>query len=148
MAEVLGRCSNHGPAGVAVRALVERASEGLREAPWESPKLVGTTRVRLVLATDLIAMIADYQCGLGCVLLSRKYGVAENTVLSRLKAAGMDVRPQGFLDVNTLEEMAALRAEGWTLRAIGEKYGVTRQTVAVRLRWTPVMETEVPDLGC
>lgn len=30
--------------------------------------------------------------------------------------------------------MASLRADGWTLKALGEKYGVTRQTVAVRLR--------------
>lgn len=55
-------------------------------------------------------------------------------MLARLKAAGVQVRPQGYLDPETLREMASLRAGGWTLRALGERYGVTRQTVAARLR--------------
>lgn len=90
--------------------------------------------MRLLLATDLESMIADYQSGLGCVRLSRKYGIAENTVLERLKAAGVEICPQRFLDADALTEMTALRADGWTLRALGERYGMTRQTVAVRIR--------------
>ena len=94
-------------------------------------------------------MIADYEGGLGCVLLSRKYGIAENTVLARLKSAGVNVRRQGCLDADIVEEMASLRADGWTLKALGEKYGVTRQTVAVRLRTAigthgGASETEAP----
>lgn len=79
-------------------------------------------------------MIADYVGGTGCVRLSRKYGIGENTVLSRLGEAGVDVHPQGYFAPDMLGEMASLRAEGWTLKALGEKYGVTRQTVAARLR--------------
>lgn len=96
--------------------------------------LVGATRVRRLLPIELNAIVADYGRGMGCVLLSRKYGIAENTVLARLKEAGVDIRPHGCPDPDALREMASLRAEGWTLNALGEKFGVTRKTVAARLR--------------
>lgn len=134
MAEVLGRYSNQRSVGACARSLVMAASTQVRSEPCAPPKLVGTTRVRRLLAMDLDAITADYADGLGCVLLSRKYGIAENTVLARLKEAGVDVRPQAFLEADELEEMASLRADGWTLDALGERYGVTRQTVAARLR--------------
>ncbi|MFT4008646.1 MAG: hypothetical protein QM655_01245 [Nocardioidaceae bacterium] len=134
MAEVLGRYSNHGAVGAGIGALRDRAAAETRDEPWARPRLVGATRVRRILATDLDAMVADYAAGMGCVLLSRKYGIAENTVLARLKEAGIEVRPQGFVDPHALEEMSALRAEGWTLKALGQRYGITRQTVAARLR--------------
>jgi hypothetical protein len=97
------------------------------------PRLVGTTRVRRVLATELDATIADNRGGMGCVLMSRKYGIGENTMLARLKEAGAGVRPQGSLDQDWLCETASLRAEGWTLTALGDRYGAIRLTV-VRLR--------------
>lgn len=132
MAEVLGRYSNQGAVGAGVSALRDRAAVETRPEPWDPPQLVGTTRVRRILAADLDAMIADYRGGLGCVLLSRKYGIAENTVLARLKEAGVVVRPQGYVDPEGIREMAELRAEGWTLRELGVRYGLTRQTVAAR----------------
>lgn len=133
-AEVLGRYSNQSAMGAGVRAVRDRAAAETRDGHWEPPKLVGTTRVRRLFASDLDAIVADYIGGMGHVLLSRKYGIAENTVLARLKQAGVEVRPQGFLDPVALEEMASLRADGWTLRALGRRYGITRQTVASRLR--------------
>ena len=131
---MLGRYSNHGAVAASVSALRDRVSAEVRDEPWMPPRLVGTTRVRLLLAADLESIIADYRSGLGCVLLSRKYGIAENTVLDRLKAAGVEVRRHGFLDADALTEMTSLRADGWTLRALGERYGITRQTVAARIR--------------
>lgn len=74
MAEVLGRYSNLGAAGVSARAVLDAASAGVRDEPWEAPRLVGTTRVRRLLATELEALVSDYEGGMGCVLLSRKYG--------------------------------------------------------------------------
>ncbi|HSX68041.1 hypothetical protein [Nocardioides sp.] len=134
MAEVLGRYSNQGAAGVSARTVRDVASVGIRDAPWEAPTLVGHTRVSRILAAEMDAIVADYRGGMGCVLLSRKYGIGENTVLARLKEAGVDVRPQGYLEPDTLLEMARLRSEGWTLAALGERYGITRQTVAARLK--------------
>lgn len=66
--------------------------------------------------------------------MSRKYGPSENTVLARLREAGVVIRPQGYLDPVARQEMGALRAEGWTLRSLGEKYGISRQTVAAKLQ--------------
>ena len=138
MAEVLGRHSNHGPMGARARALVETASADVRDEPWLSPGRGGATQVKRVMASELASMIADYERGMGCVLLSRKYGIAETTVLAYVKGAGVDVRPRG-VEVGVMKELVELRAEGWTLSALGEKYGLTRQTVAARLRkWDTV----------
>lgn len=139
LAEVLGRYSNQAAVGMSVRSVAEAAWTDARDEPWTSPKLTGTTRVRRLLATDLEEMVADYEAGMGCVRLSRKYGVAENTVLERLKRAGVDIRGRGQPPSNEIDEMVVLRAQGWTLRMIGERFGVTRQTVATRLRRCPAM---------
>ncbi|WP_139979264.1 hypothetical protein [Nocardioides litoris] len=134
LAEVLGRYSNHTATGLSVRAVRDGASVGVRDEPWDAPRLVGTTRIRRLLARELDAMIADYEGGMGCVLLSRKYGIGENTVLARLKEAGVVIRSKGSLDPETVREMASLRAGGWTLNALADRYGTTRQTVAAYLR--------------
>lgn len=78
-------------------------------------------------------MSADYASGMGCVLLSRKYGVAENTVLVHLKASGVELRPRGKLTPEEAEELVRLRQDGWTLRALAERYGVSRAAVSSRL---------------
>jgi lambda repressor-like predicted transcriptional regulator len=119
---------------MSVKAVAEAASAHVREQSWAPPSLVGTTRVRRLLATDLDAMIADYENGMGCVLLSRKYDIAENTVLARLRQAGVTVRSVRAPDLAQVEWMASLRDEGWTLTEIGDRYGLTRQTVANRLK--------------
>jgi hypothetical protein len=71
MPEVLGRYSNQAPVGVSVRALAEASAAGVRDQQWAPPKFVGTTRVGRVLATELDAMIAHYEGGMGCVLLAQ-----------------------------------------------------------------------------
>lgn len=114
--------------------VVDFASVDVRYEPWSAPILNGPTRVRQILASDLDTMIAEYVSGMGCVLLPRKYCIAENTVLARLKEAGVPVRPPVSIEPVALAEMASLRADGWTLRARGQRYGLTRQTVAKRLR--------------
>lgn len=136
-AEVLGRYSNQAIVGTAIGSVLEVTSDSVRDAPWDAPTLLGTSRVRRLLASQLDRMIADYKQGMGCVLPSRRYGIAENTVLARLKEAGVDVHPRGYLAPGALTEMKLLRAEGWTLQALGNRYGVTRQTVAKRLRTPP-----------
>ncbi|MFT4288343.1 hypothetical protein [Nocardioides sp.] len=77
---------------------------------------------------------ADYLAGMGSSSLARKYGVAENTVLAWLKAHDVEIRPLSSITARDVEKMAKLRAEGWTYRAIGGEFGVTRQAVAKRLR--------------
>jgi hypothetical protein len=48
------------------------------------------------------ASTADYDHGLGCVMLARKSGIGENTVRARLKEAGVEVRSPGALDADQL----------------------------------------------
>lgn len=86
------------------------------------------------MAQEIDAIVADYEAGMGCVLLARKYGVADNTVLVHLKRAGVELRAPRTLAPRDIDRMIKLRGEGWTLEAIGAKFGVTRQTVAARLR--------------
>lgn len=69
--------------------------------------------------------------------LARKYGVSDSTVLARLRAAGVEIRPRKDVERSLqTDEMRRLRDQGWTLRDIGEKFGVTRQAVAMRLNRT------------
>lgn len=78
-------------------------------------------------------MAADYAAGMGCVLLARKYGVSDNTVLDRLKAAGVEIRARGKLSQEQVVELFRLRAEGWTQQALADRYRVTRTAVSLRL---------------
>lgn len=114
---------------VAETARLERRSE-----PWEAPALRGVTRVRRLVSAEIDAIVADYAAGLGCTLIARKYGIADNTVLVHLRQAGVKLRERGKLTAADVDEMRRLRDKGWTLCALGERYGLTRQTVAVRLR--------------
>lgn len=103
---------------------------------WKSPD-VSVTTVRRMRPAEIEAMVADYRTGIGSWRLAKKYGVSSTTVLERLKAAGAEV---GSRSVEQSEqravtaEMEQLRAAGLTYREIGERFGVTRQTVAKRLR--------------
>lgn len=92
LAEVLGRYSNQSGVGSSIRALLEVAALSPRKEPWAKPKLVGTTCVRCVLASELHQMISDYEAGIGCVVLSRRHELPVNTVLARLKEAGVAIR--------------------------------------------------------
>ena len=87
---------------------------------------------------EIQAMAADYRSGIGSWRLARKYGVSDSTVLARLESAGVDLdvaqTTQRAQREAAAEEMCRLREEGWSLVAIGEKFGVTRQTVATRIR--------------
>jgi hypothetical protein len=95
MPEVLGPTSL--PQGVDIRSLRDRAVRDVRPDPWEPPKLTGVTRVRRELYGLDDAIRADYESGMGCTLLARKYCVAENTMLAWLKSHGVELRPPGKL---------------------------------------------------
>jgi len=83
-------------------------------------------------------LVADYAAGDGCTTLSRRYGVSENAVLAHLKRVGVPIRPPGKVSLDDLAEMDRLRANGWTYRAIGERFGITRSAASFRLRAGPL----------
>jgi len=84
-------------------------------------------------------LLQEYRAGDGCTVLARRFGVSESGVLAQLKRAGVAVRPAnlGKLTVEDVAAMRRLREAGWTHRAIGERFGVTRQAVGRRLDRSP-----------
>ncbi len=81
-------------------------------------------------------MAQEYLAGVGSYRLARKYVVSESTVLARLRRMGIEtsvseVELQQRADDTA--EMGRLRQAGWTYRAIGERFGLTRQGVAKRV---------------
>ncbi|MGE5292699.1 MAG: hypothetical protein ACM3ML_37015 [Micromonosporaceae bacterium] len=69
------------------------------------------------------AIRADYESGMACTLLARKYCVAANTMLAWLKSHGVELRPPGKLSPEDVVQMTRLREDGWTYNAIEEKFG-------------------------
>lgn len=81
-------------------------------------------------------MAQDYRAGVGSYRLARKYGVSESTVLARLRASGIDTSITETELRQRAEDAAAmvrLREARWTYKAIGERFGITRQGVAKRI---------------
>ena len=134
MAEVLGRYSNLGPSGERVTKATDAAQRQKRPEPWQAPVLTGITRVRQAVRGREAAILAAYAAGTGCTTLARQYGLSETTMLDWLRRQGAAIRTYGTLAPQATPEMVRLRQDGWSLRQIGEKYGVTRQAVAMRLR--------------
>lgn len=114
-------------------ALVARQER--RESPWVSPE-VQVRPLRRMPEDEVRAMVADYRSGIGSWRLARQYGVSDSTVLAHVKAAGVEIEdPAQRHAANRAltTEMRRLRDKGWTLAAIGEKFGVTRQAISMRL---------------
>lgn len=70
---------------------------------------------------------AEYRAGATLVELARRHGPSATMLRRLLLEHGVVMRPTGGKRVRA--RYAALRARGWTLAAIGRKYGVTRQAV-------------------
>lgn len=79
-------------------------------------------------------ILAAYAAGTGCTILARQYGLSESTMVAWLHREGAAVRTYRTLTPQATPEMIRLRQDGWSLRQIAEKHGVTRQAVAMRLR--------------
>jgi hypothetical protein len=101
------------------------------EARWTAQNLTH----RLGKAT-VARLVRDYEAGDGCTTLARRYGLSENGVLAEVKRSGVELRPPGKLTEVDVAEMARLRAAGWTYRAIGQRFGVSRTAATARLRRT------------
>jgi lambda repressor-like predicted transcriptional regulator len=67
--------------------------------------------------------------GLSQAQIAADHGVHVQTVRRHLAKAGVPTR-RSPLSGDQLEEAKRLRADGWSLRALGERYGVAHTTVA------------------
>lgn len=77
-------------------------------------------------------IVAEYEAGATVHALSVKYRVDDKTVQLRVRRAGVALRPaKKPLPVSELGEIRRLRAAGWSLARIGEKYD--RSFAAIRV---------------
>lgn len=107
-----------------VAASVEREPE---------PDWVGRSQQRRLGAAQLAQMVQDYEGGVGSTTLAVRYGVSETGVLCHLHRAGANVRPRGKLSEDDVVLAQELREAGWTYRAIGDRFGVSRTAIKLRL---------------
>ncbi|MGL5823495.1 MAG: hypothetical protein ACRCYU_01325 [Nocardioides sp.] len=135
MAELLGHYSKFGTElGKRHRRLVKVLERGdpvpdrAVERRWVAHRLEDRPDV------DVAQIVREYEAGDGCCTLAVSHGLSENGVLALLKRQGVMLRPPGKVTPADVREMARLRERGWTYRAIGERFGVTRVAVKRRIR--------------
>lgn len=75
------------------------------------------TRVRRVVASEIKEIVADYQAGMGCVVLARKYGISGNTVLGTPRSSRSGDSTSGKLSEADTIEVRRLQSEGVTYEA-------------------------------
>ena len=87
--------------------------------------------------------VARYQAGETLQQIATSAGVSLQTVWSHLQKQGVPMRPRGNVRGTKLSrkgrpswhaEAVALRAQGLTLKAIGQRFGVSFQAVHQALR--------------
>jgi hypothetical protein len=97
------------------------------------PKWVARDVAHRLGEAKLARLVREYEAGDGCTVLSRRYNLSESGVLAQLKRAGVDLRPPGKVISADVDEMRRLRREGWTFNAIGDRFGITRTAVKLRV---------------
>ena len=77
----------------------------------------------------------SYASGVGSYRLARKYGLSPATVRSRLRAAGVELRPaRKAVRGPTPEEVERLHASGVGIRELARRFGVSHVTILNRLK--------------
>jgi len=85
----------------------------------------------------LLALGERYSGGESATVLASEAGIAESALYAHLARLGVP-RKRRLLHDDALPEMMRLRDQGWTYRAIGERFGVTRSAISSRLRAEPI----------
>ena len=80
-------------------------------------------------------LAGEYAAGVGSYRLARKYGLSPATVRSRLRAAGVALRPaRQAARGPSAEEVARLHASGVGVRELARRFGVSHVTILNRLK--------------
>ena len=80
-------------------------------------------------------LAGEYAAGVGSYRLARKYGLSPATVRSRLRAAGVSLRPARQATRGpTADEVARLHASGAGVRELARRFGVSHVTILNRLK--------------
>ncbi len=105
-----------------------REAESRRRTRERRPDLPGAAPTTEELA-------ADYATGVGSYRLARRYGLSPATVRTRLRAAGVQLRPPRQVARGpSVEEVARLRDEGMSVRELARRFGVSHVTILNRLK--------------
>lgn len=77
----------------------------------------------------------EYQDGRSTYQLAMKWGIHRQTVAAILKRHGIEQRVHGRspLSEAELSEALALHADGWSINALGRRYGISPKTMKKRL---------------
>jgi transposase-like protein len=83
-------------------------------------------------ATAIDEVVATYAAGATVHELAAQFGINRRTVGKHLRARDVDTRPPG-LHPDDVPRAVELYRIGWSLAAIGEKFGTSANTVRTRL---------------
>lgn len=123
-AEVLGRYSRKTTTRERIASVLLELSRTGERKPTTNGNSQPHALVRRLGRERVERVVADYLAGNGCTTLARQYGVSENGILALLKRSGIELRPPVVkVTADEVVEMLQLRSQGWTYRAIGERYG-------------------------
>jgi len=105
----------------------KRLASGEMEPVVEDHSTVQQQVVRLTEA-QLDRLVEGYLKGKTVYELGRVFGINRQTASLHLKRRGVPMRMRG-LDESLLPEIVRLRGEGWSLKRLGERFGVDASTV-------------------
>ncbi|MBN9151531.1 MAG: helix-turn-helix domain-containing protein, partial [Micrococcales bacterium] len=105
-----------------------------RTAPdYEPERLIRQEQKRLKRA-EIAALIVDYRGGMSTYQLAAKWQINRHSVSAILNREGVERRSNAVkLTEAELIEAEALYAEGWSMNALAERYGVDPKTMKSRL---------------
>ena len=70
-------------------------------------------------------IIAEYIGGDGCSILSKRYGVHENSILKLLKVSGTPIRPRRFISKAEDARIIELYQDNWSMQEICDELGIS-----------------------
>ena|GEM_PF-1320827 len=105
----------------------KRLTTGEMEPVAEDHSTAQRQVVRLTEA-QLDRLVENYLAGKTVYELGRQFGIARQTVSEHLHRRGVPMRRRG-LDEAQRPEVLRLRDEGWSLKRLGERFGVDASTV-------------------
>lgn len=114
---------------VKLRSLIGKIQTNPQEPRLEQPIPRRFTQLTAIQATQLAV---DYQAGTQVKDLATKYGISRETISKRLRRQAIKPRKVG-LDERQIKEAALLYNQGDSLATIGQRMGVSAQTVRARL---------------
>ena len=118
-----------------IRRTAERRPDLLSSAaltPAERARLPRPSGRGRVADADLIAA---YASGVGSYRIAARFGISPATVRTRLRAAGIRLRPpRGAQRGPTAAEVARMRSSGLTIRELARHFGVSHVTIIDRLK--------------